>query len=204
MAAMIPLRPANYVSSLPQPEQSALTWFVISGCSKKDAYMLFARPEMALAKTKASVDGFLNQFFSRVEVREYLDAYRKTLEDFLHPAAKPVKSKGSLEERKAVAKAKAVEFAIALADNIDQADDPEAVLKLMDKVGLLDGDEEVVEQPRRYLPESCGNCRYRAFCEDNTEDLCQLCKYRRYGEEHGIHYDTNCQLVSGTEIEKQQ
>lgn len=203
MASIIPLRPSNFISPLSQAEQSALTWLVLSGCNKKEAYVLFARPELALSKTKTAVNSFIDQFFSRKDVREYLEAYRQTLEEFLHPSAKAEKPKASLEERKAIAKAKAMEFAMSLADNIAQAEDPETVLKLMDKVGLLDGDEEVVEQPRRYLPEACSACRYRAFCEENTEDMCQFCKYRRYGEENGVHYDTENQLESGTELDRQ-
>ena len=56
-----------------------------------------------------------------------------------------------------IAMTRATEFAMSLAENIDQADDPEYVLKLMDKVGLLDGDEQVEEQPRRYLPVTCSD-----------------------------------------------
>ena len=111
----------------------------------------------------------MKEFFASKDAKAYLEAYQKTLDEFLH--AKPVKSepKGSLEERKAKAKTKLVEFAMSLADNIDQATDPEFVLKVADKAGLLDGDEEVEEQPRRYLPVTCGECEYRKFVEENCE-----------------------------------
>ena len=111
----------------------------------------------------------MKEFFASKDAKAYLEAYQKTLDEFFH--AKPVKSepKGSLEERKAKAKTKLVEFAMSLADNIDQATDPEFVLKVADKAGLLDGDEEVEEQPRRYLPVTCGECEYRKFVEENCE-----------------------------------
>ena len=64
-----------------------------------------------------------------------------------------------------------MEFAMSLADNIEQAEDPETVLKLMDKVGLLDGDEEAEELPRRYLPVTCSECAYRKFVEENCEEV---------------------------------
>lgn len=206
MKSLIPLRPEGFISSLSQEEQTALSWFVISGCSRKDAFLTFCRPDMLGSKAKAAIDDYVKQFFAQKAVKDYIEAYEATLDKFLHPA--PVKSEqtASLEERKARAKAKATEFAITLADNIEQADDPDFVLKLLDKVGILEGDEQVEEQPRRYLPVSpcLTGCAYRMFCEENTEDMCQYCKYRRFGEEKGIHYDKTDILDvpqhSGTEL----
>lgn len=190
--SLIPLRPSAIVSGLTQDEQSALTWFVISGCSRKDAFVTFARPDMLASKAKAAIDEYVKQFFSRKECIAYIDAYRQTLDNFLNQKKEEAKVSGSLEERKAKAKTKLIEFAMSLADNIDSADDPEFVLKMADKAGLLDGDEEVEEQPRRYLPVSCGDhCAYRMFCEENTEDMCQYCRYHKFGEDNGIHYEKN-------------
>lgn len=206
MASKIPLRPTGWMqTSLNQDEQSALTWYVISGCSRKDAFIKFARPDLAVSKNKAIVDSYLSQFYSRKDVKEYLEAYNSTLEAFLHPEPVVVKPTGTLEERKARARTKAMEFAMSLADNIDQAEDPETVLKLMDKVGLLEGEEEVEEAPRRYLPESCNRCAYRQFCEDNTEDMCQYCRVRKFAEEQGVHYDkTELLDMSGTNLENKE
>ena len=166
---IIPLRPDGYFTSLTQPEQSALTWFVISGCTRKEAFVTFARPDMLGSKAKAALDDYVKQFFSRKEVKEYIDEYQKVLDGALHPKTVQPKQSGSLEERKAKAKTKLVEFAMTLADNIEQADDPEFVLKVADKAGLLDGEEEVEEQPRRYLPVTCSSCEYRKFVEENCE-----------------------------------
>lgn len=131
----------------------------------------------------------MKEFFASKDVKAYIEAYNKTLDAFLHPVQVKSEPKGSLEERKAKAKTKLVEFAMSLADNIDQASDPEFVLKVADKAGLLEGDEEVEEQPRRYIPQSClAGCRYRLFVEENCEDECQFCRYKKYGEENGIHF----------------
>jgi hypothetical protein len=76
--------------------------------------------------------------------------------------------------------------------------DRETIMKMVDRIGWL-GDEEVrVEEPRRYLPTSCGGCRYKAFCEEHCDDLCQYCKYKKYGEENGIHYESEKQLEMPT------
>lgn len=166
----IPLRPEGFVSTLTQEEQSCLTWMVLSGCQRKDAFVTFIRPDMYASKAKATVDEYIKQFFSRKEVKDYTEAYQKTLSAFLRPA--PVKAEdkaASLEERKAKAKAKAMEFAMDLADHIEEAQDPEFVMKMLDKVGILEGDEQVEEQPRRYLPVTCSDCAYRKFVEDNCE-----------------------------------
>lgn len=204
---IIPLRPEGFVSSLSQDEQSALTWLTISGCSRRDAFVIFARPDMLEMKAKAALDEYIKQFYARKEVKDYLDAYQKTLDEFLHPAPVKKEASGSLEERKAKAKAKATEFAITLADNIEQADDPDFVLKLLDKVGILDSGEEVEVAPQRFLAERCSDCRYRVFCEQECEDLCQYCRYRAFGEESGIHYENRNMLDMpnkiGTKIEEE-
>lgn len=189
MKPLIPLRPEGFVSPLKQPEQACLTWYILSGCSRKEAFVTFARPDMLSSSAKAALDDYVKQFFASKEAKEYIEAYQRTLDELLHPAPVKEKSNGSLEERKAKAKTKLVEFAMSLANSIEQADDPEFVLKMADKAGLLDGDEEVEEQPRRYLPETCSHCSYRMFCEQNTEDMCPYCKYYQYGEENGIHFD---------------
>ena len=60
---------------------------------------------------------------------------------------------------------------MSLADNIEQASDPEFVLKVADKAGLLDGDEEVEIKPQRFLAVRCEECEYRKFVEENCEEI---------------------------------
>lgn len=188
---LIPMRPEGFAASgLTQDEQNALTWLIISGCQRKDAVLTFVRPDMIESKAKAAVEDYIRQFFARRDVRDYMEAYQKTIEDFLNPSGqvKPFEPDKPLEERKALSKQKLVEFSMSLIDNIEKAKDPEAVLKMADKIGLLDMDENAPEEPRRYLPVQCGQCAYRQFCEDNTEDMCPHCKYLKECEEHGIHF----------------
>lgn len=187
--ALIPLRPQDFISNLSQPEQTCLSWYVLSGCTRKEAYLAFAHPEFMVSGSKPAFEASMKEFFASKDVKAYIEAYNKTLDAFLHPVQVKSEPKGTMEERKAKAKTKLVEFAMSLADNIDQASDPEFVLKVADKAGLLEGDEEVEEQPRRYIPQSClAGCRYRLFVEENCEDECQFCRYKKYGEENGIHF----------------
>ena len=170
-SSRVPLRPDGYTTKLTQPEQACLTWYVLSACSRKDAFITFARPDMLDSKAKAAVDDYVKQFFARKECAEYIEAYEKTLDSFLHPAPVAATNTVSFEERKSAAKTKLVEFAMSLADDISMADDPEAILKIADKVGLLDSDEQVEELPRRYLPETCSGCAYRKFVEENCDEV---------------------------------
>lgn len=170
-SSLIPLRPKDFVSPLAQSEQSCLTWYVISGCTKREAFITFARPDMLGTKAKSALDEYVKQFFSQKDVIAYIEAYEDTLNTFIHPTPVKPQQTGSMEERKAKAKTKLVEFAMTLANDIETAEDPEAVLKIADKIGLLDQDEIVEEQPRRYLPVSCNICEYRKFVEENCEEV---------------------------------
>lgn len=189
--AVIPIRPMDFVSPLTDPEQAALTWYVLSGCTKRDAYLTFARPDFQISKAKASVEDHIKQFFARKEVKEYVEAYTNTINKVLHPEPMQDKEKpkASLEERMARSRSKILEFAMDMVDRADTVSDPEMVMKIADKAGLLDVEEVAEEQPRRYLPESCSQCAYRQFCEENTEDMCPHCKYFQFGEDNGIHFD---------------
>lgn len=54
--------------------------------------------------------------------------------------------------------------------------------------------DRIADPPQRYLPESCLACRYRVFVEGECTDECQRCKYKKFGEEEGLHYDHKTQL----------
>ena len=171
MPALIPQRPKSGKFELRPEEMDGLSYYVLSGCPREVAFLKFIRPDFIGSKASTAVKAAVTQFFSAKPVKEYIDAYKATIEGLLSGSgkAKEEEKSGSLEERKAKAKSKALEFAMSLVDNIEQADDPEFVLKMADKVGILDGDEEVEEQPRRYLPVTCNECEYRKFVEENCD-----------------------------------
>jgi len=162
---LIPMRPKGRFDLKPE-EMDCLNWLVLSGCPRDEAFLRFIRPDYLGNKASPAVKDAVKQFFAMASVREYMDAYKDAVSAAARPKERPA---GTMEEKKAKAKTKLVEFAMDLADNIDQADDPEFVLKIADKAGLLDQDEEIIEQPRRYLPVSCGDCEYRKFVEENCE-----------------------------------
>lgn len=194
-SALIPLRPKDFSTNLTQPEQAALTWYVLSNATKKEAFVAFARPDMLNSKAKAAIDDYVKQFYARKEALDYIEAYERTLNEFLHPVKKEKPDSGkTLDEKKSEALSKLVEFVLSEANHIDQAEDPKSILDFANKIGLFDVDEEVEVAPQRFLAERCSDCRYRVFCEQECEDLCQYCRYRTFGEESGVHYENKDML----------
>jgi hypothetical protein len=190
MPGLIPQRPKTGKFDLKPEEMDGLSYYVLSGCTREAAFLKFMRPDFLGSKATSVIKNTVSQFFAMKDVKNYLEAYKQTIEELLNPKQARPEQLGNIEERKARAKTKLVEFAMSLADHIEDAEDPETVLKLADKVGLLDQEEQVDERPRRYLPVSCqSGCAYRMFCEENTEDMCQYCKYHAYGEKNGVHFE---------------
>ena len=170
-SARIPLRPKEFSTNLTQQEQSAVTWYVLSGCPKKEAFITFARPDMLNSRAKAAIDDYVAQFFSQKEVKDYIAAYEATLSEFLNPTKKkeaPVDTV-SVEEKKSKALAKLVEYVLSEANHIEEAEDPKAILDYANKIGIFDVNEKVDELPRRYLPVTCSECEYRKFVEENCD-----------------------------------
>lgn len=172
MPALIPQRPKQGKFNLRPEEMDGLSYYLLSGCARETAFLKFIRPDFIGTKAQTAVKAAVTQFFAMKDVKDYLTAYKQTIDELLSPSTErtsPVS--GSFEERKAKAKSKLVEFAMSLANEIDKASDPEFVLKIADKAGLLDQEERVEEVPRRYLPVTCGECKYRKFVEENCEEV---------------------------------
>ena len=171
--SIIPIRPQNFKTQMTQGEQNALSWYLLSGCKKEEAFLLFARPDMADSKAKSVVQETIKQFFARADVKEYMMAYRDTLEDLVNPKRKDrvPRESGTIEEKKTRALTQLVEYVLGEAENINTAEDPKAILDFANKIGLFDTGEKIEEQPRRYLPVTCGSCAYRKFVEENCEEV---------------------------------
>lgn len=169
MPGLIPQRPKSGKFDLRPEEMDGLSYYVLSGCTREAAFLKFMRPDFIGSKAPTVVKNTVAQFFAMKDVKEYLEAYKRTIEEVLNPKPASPEKPVNIEERKARAKTKLVEFAMSLADHIEDAEDPETVLKLADKVGLLDQEEQAEELPRRYLPVTCSECAYRKFVEENCD-----------------------------------
>ena len=194
----LPMRPQTDRSyDLTQEEQSCLSYAVLSGCSQADAFKTFVRPDLSL--TKLTLGKAAKQLFASKDAILYLEDYKKTLEKYLGGDNYDMPSEEQKDRRRRdreVSKQKLIDFVNHVVKNIDQAEDPEAVIKIADKAGLFDTDIEESTPPQRYLPISeCGRCRYYIFCEsDEVVDECKRCKYKKYANENGVKFTHKTQL----------
>lgn len=198
----LPTRPDSKTQyRLTDAERYALCCYCVFECSKLDVFM-FAHPEVV--GTKALVRDQCEQFFASSDVANFLREYRAMLDEADKVEAKSQEPKlqesdEEWENKKQRALRNLAQKGYRLAENLDDEDaDIDIVVKLFDKLGWLDNDEVQVESPRRYLPTSCGGCSYKAFCEQECEDLCVYCKFKAYANEQGVDFPKEKQLEMPT------
>lgn len=172
----LPLKPNTGTRfSLNEKERLALCFYCVFECTKMTAFSL-AHPELmgspAVQKRKCE------EFFSSGDVVGFINEYRMFLESISPEPVpeEPIKEEPKDEDRE-VRKRKALEMlADDLVDQIyalrmgDDTIDRETILKMVDRIGWLGDEEKAQEEPRRYLPESCSNCRYKQWIEENCEE----------------------------------
>jgi hypothetical protein len=175
--------------------------FCVFETTKLDAFKL-AHPEVVASRNvlKSRCD----EFFASSDVANFIRDYRSYLDSVDKGENAEPKSNPSQEDREE-RKRRALEM---LADDlIDQIFalraggeevDRETIMKMVDRIGWWRDEEVRVEQPRRYLPETCSNCRYKVHCEQECVDICQYCKYKKLANEQGVYYPTEKQLEMPT------
>lgn len=168
----VPLRPENDVWALKDREKDALVFSVLFRCENQTAFMRFF-PEYLLSDGKRLNEAGKRQcreLFGYARSREFLDAYRATLAKW----GKVSEGIGDGElgdgvdgKRKERALRRLLGRAMRLVEGGEEldADTLKVVTDIFTKLGFIK-DEGRVEEPRRYLPESCGACRYKALVED--------------------------------------
>lgn len=209
MAAIIPIRPKYKRYSLSKEQQDCLTYYVLMGCTKQDAFLLFF-PEFLkydgsgrVLKGKLTKAGeqYCKQFFATAEVNDYIRDYKKTFEE-----KETSENTGEIDREKRANEARQ-KFTDTIMDkmvgNFETVDEMDAVAKMADRVGMFENKEKVEEKPRRYLVETCSACSYRLFVESNIEqgnieNECLRCKALEIAKEHGFRYDPKTLLRSNS------
>lgn len=164
----IPMRPQGLISPLTDAEKDCLTWQILSSCKKEEAYAMFVNP--AIRVSKPAWKKATEMLFDSVEAIQYIDAYKSTLEVFMNPTYKTERvSEEERRRRKTDAIDKLMNFVIKKANDIENVDNPDDVIKYAEKLGLLETEEEKIVPPLRYLPVSCADCQYKKFIEENCE-----------------------------------
>lgn len=169
----LPTRPDTSTRyTLSEAERYALCVFCVFETTKLDAFKL-AHPEVV--GTKNVLKSRCDEFFASSDVVNFMREYRAYLEGLdKEEKTEQVELKENdddLSARMQHIKRKIFLRGEELANSIGATkEELELAIKLLDKSGVFDTDEEVMEQPRRYLPETCSQCRYKKWIEENCEE----------------------------------
>ena len=200
---LIPNRPIPDESKIPAADKDMLSYSIAFAIPNQKAFALW-HPEFLDSSGKLNKTGraACTQFFNYAKNREYADAYKRTLAEFLER-----KDNGTLDNEIEInesTKKARVQDMLGRLIKMAKAnpDDPDLVKlegEIYKKIGWFDESAEVQEAPRRYLPERCSACSYRSFVESNVEggkivNECDFCRTRRFAEENGWHYDATKNL----------
>lgn len=163
--------------NLTDSERYALCVFCAFEVSRLDAFKI-AHPEAISSRNvlKSRCD----EFFASSDVVNFVREYNSYLDTSItlgQDNKEKVKAKISQEDREE-RKRQALEMLaddlidqiFALRDGGEEVD-RETIIKMVDKIGWFGNEEIRQEQPRRYLPETCSQCRYKIWIEENCEEI---------------------------------
>lgn len=207
----IPKRPLNDgdFTAIKANDRDCLSYAVAFNVPNERAFSLF-HPGFLDEQGKLTKVGKSQskQFFSYAKNKEYADAYRQTLAEFLNRGV-AVNSDMESEEIDGDALARKILSDLAAMVKNGRIQDFE-ILKIatdiLNKYGVLKGSEERVIPPIRFLPERCfSSCRYRLFVENAVKggsviDECQYCKALAFANEDGYKDDSTKRLDIPKEI----
>lgn len=201
----IPKRPLNDgdFTAIKANDRDCLSYAVAFNVPNERAFALF-HPEFLDEQGRLTKvgKGQSRQFFSYAKNREYADAYRQTLAEFLNRGG-GVSSDMESEEIDGDALARKILSDLAAMVKNGRIQDFE-ILKIatdiLNKYGVLKGSEERVIPPIRVLPERCSTCRYRigvesAVSDGSILDMCAYCKCHKIAEEHGYRFNDGKDLL---------
>lgn len=171
MAKKIPLRPDSHLNyNLSEDEMDCITWTVLSGRNRKDVWVKFVMPGIKdLNKNKIQEES--DEWWKQPSVKRYYADYKQTLEEFFAPQTK----KNVVRDREKEAEEALTTFrdnVISAVNNPDVTDVETLAdqATLLNRIGMLKEEDEVQVSPQRYLPERCGECRYKKFIDEQIKE----------------------------------
>lgn len=209
---LLPNRPIPDESKIPAADKDMIAYVVAFNVPNQKAFALW-HPEFLDSSGKLNKTGraACTQFFNYSKNREYADAYKRTLAEFLERKGSNVSIDVELSEDR-IDNAYKNLLRLAIEDlergSVVDNDTYKLYMELFKKLGRFKDEVEEQEAPRRYLPERCSACSYRCFVESNVEggkiiNECDFCRTRRFAEENGWHYDPTKNLDLPEELTKQ-
>lgn len=203
--ADIPLRPKEFDSkSIRKADADCLTYAAIFGCKNEDAFARF-HPEYLDGAGRLNESGrkACRQFFIYAKNKQYLDDYRATLDEFCKRKGGARTEVVSIDDsRKDRALKSLLNQAMSMVEggaDLD-ADTLKTITEIFKKLNILKDDVEQEIRPLRFLPTTCGECRYKAFVESSVLDgsaidCCAYCKARKVAEENGYRFNDGKDLL---------
>ncbi len=201
---LIPNRPIPDESKIPAGDKDMLSYSIAFAIPNQKAFALW-HPEFLDSSGKLNKTGraACTQFFNYAKNREYADAYKRTLAEFLEKKDGDVSIDAELSEDR-IDNAYKNLLRLAIEDlergNVVDNDTYKLYMELFKKLGRFKDDVEQEIKPLRFLPERCfSGCRYRLFVENAVKggsviDECQYCKALAYATENGYKDDATKRL----------
>lgn len=207
---LLPNRPVPDDSRIPSSDKDLLSYAVAFNIPNQKAFALW-HPEFLDSSGKLNKTGraACTQFFNYAKNREYADAYKRTLTEFLEGKDSNVNIDAELSEDR-IDNAYKNLLRLAIEDlergNGVDNDTYKLYMELFKKLGRFKDDVEQEIKPLRFLPERCfSGCRYRLFVENAVKggsviDECQYCKALAYATENGYKDDATKRLDIPKEV----
>lgn len=201
---LLPNRPNPDTSKIPASDKDMIAYMVAFNIPNQKAFALW-HPEFLDSSGKLNKTGraACTQFFNYAKNREYADAYKRTLAEFLERKDSDVSIDAELSEDR-IDNAYKNLLRLAIEDlergNVVDNDTYKLYMELFKKLGRFKDDVEQEIKPLRFLPERCfSGCRYRLFVENAVKggsviDECQYCKALAYATENGYKDDSTKRL----------
>lgn len=202
---LLPNRPNPDTSKIPASDKDMIAYMVVFNIPNQKAFALW-HPEFLDSSGKLNKTGraACTQFFNYSKNREYADAYKRTLAEFLE--RKDTKIGDELEELTEERKEKASKLLMLEVIKMIEAgkiSDPEfakLVTDLAIKMKITKEDVDRIIAPIRVLMTRCSECRYRIGVESmvlngQMLDMCAYCKCRKIAEEHGYRFNDGKDLL---------
>lgn len=207
---LLPNRPIPDESKIPAADKDLLSYTIAFGVPNQKAFALW-HAEFLDSSGKLNKTGraACTQFFNYAKNREYADAYKRTLTEFLERKDRNVSIDAELSEDR-IDNAYKNLLRLAIEDlesgSVVDNDTYKLYMELFKKLGRFKDDVGEEIKPLRFLPERCfSGCRYRLFVENAVKggsviDECQYCKALAYATENGYKDDSTKRLDIPKEV----
>lgn len=187
----LPAQPAKKIWSLSAKEMLFLDMTMFLSLPHGDLYRMTVKSDITDAQCRTRASALMTSF----DGKDYLEVRTSQLQEHYWPEAERPKEK---KRGKDGFSEDFVPTVIRKLETIvNNPDDPnyfDGIKVALTKVMKDMETGEMAEPPKRYLPEVCGNCRYKNFVEQECIDECKICKYKAYANDNGVAYTFQDQL----------